>query len=242
MNKREDQMRAVTMHTGFIPTADGSVLIEVGHTRLICTAMIEEAVPVFREGSGLGWVSAEYAMLPASTQTRKKRDRERTDGRSVEIQRLIGRSLRSVVDMSSLKERTIWLDCDVIQADGGTRTAGITGAFVALALAVEGMLVDGRLQKCPLRDYVSAVGCGIVDGQPVLDLCYAQDSKAEVDMNFVMSGSGDLIEVQGTGEKRPFTRREMHVLMELAAYGTSVLCARQKEALGKMAAQIGVGV
>ena len=229
--RKENEIRPIRMIPNFIPSADGSVLIECGNTRVICTAMVEERVPPFVLGTGRGWVTAEYAMLPGSTQTRKQRERGKADGRSTEIQRLIGRSLRSVVDLSRLGERTVYLDCDVIQADGGTRTASITGAFVALSLAVDKMLSDGTLECSPIRDHVAAVSCGIVDQQPMLDLCYAEDSTAQVDMNFVMTGAGDFVEIQGTGEERPFKKEELDKLMGLAAGGIQELIAIQKRAL-----------
>ena len=229
--RNNDALRPVSVTPGFIPSALGSALIACGNTRVICTAMIEEKVPPFLVEKGTGWVSAEYGMLPGSTQTRKQRDRGHVDGRTTEIQRLIGRSLRSVVDMEALGPRTIWLDCDVIEADGGTRTASITGAYVALALAVDKLLERGVLQKNPLLDQVAAVSCGIVEGEALLDLCYREDSRAEVDMNFVMTGDGRFIEIQGTGEKRPFTKQEWTTLMELAQKGIGELTALQRQTL-----------
>ena len=199
-HRAPDALRPVTMEPGFVKTADGSCLISCGDTKVICTASVEESVPPFLRGSGKGWVTAEYAMLPASTGRRKARDGIRTDGRSVEIRRLIGRSLRQAVDLHQLGERTITLDCDVLQADGGTRTASITGAYVALVLAVEKLMQSGKLAHSPVHHQVAAVSCGIVHGKPVLDLCYLEDSAAQVDMNVVMQDDA-FIEVQGTGEE-----------------------------------------
>ncbi len=203
-----DQLRPVKLTPGFISSASGSVLIEVGRTRVICTAMVEESVPGWMRGRGTGWVTSEYGMLPGSTDSRKPRDasRGKSDGRTIEIQRLIGRSLRSVIDFPMLGERTIWIDCDVIEADGGTRCAAICGGYVAMHLALSDLVGDGRLAAMPLSDSVAAVSVGIVDGEPLLDLAYVEDSRAEVDMNVVMSGSGALIEVQATAEQTPFAK------------------------------------
>src|SRR2546422_9717096 len=197
-NRAPDQMRPVNILPGYISTAEGSVLIEVGNTRVICTASIEETVPQFLRNSGKGWISSEYAMLPRSTLTRTPREvnRGRPSGRTHEIQRLIGRSLRAVTDMERLGERTIWLDCDVIQADGGTRTASITGSFVALGLAMEKLVEAGTLSAAPIRDFVAAISVGVVEGSVLLDLCYEEDSQAEVDLNFVMTGGRKIVEVQ----------------------------------------------
>jgi ribonuclease PH len=229
-----DALRPVTVTPGFVPTAHGSALIAVGGTRVICTASVEESVPPWRRGSGLGWVTAEYGMLPASTGARKARDisRGKLDGRSSEIQRLIGRSLRAVVDLAALGERTVWLDCDVLTADGGTRCASICGAWVALRLAVDGLIADGRLAASPLTDHVAAVSVGIVDGEPLLDLCYAEDSRADADVNVVMTGAGGLIEVGATAEGSVFSRAELDRLLDLAADGVSVLVAEQRRAVG----------
>lgn len=229
-----DQGRAVSVTRHFTKHALGSVLMEVGETRVLCTAMVEESVPPFLRGQGKGWVSAEYDMLPSSTDTRKRRDRNRgkIDGRTMEIQRLIGRSLRSVVNMEILGERTIWLDCDVIQADGGTRTTAITGAFIALQDAVTAMLSDGRLSQNPIEGFVAATSVGIWHNQPILDLCYQEDSHAEVDMNLVMTEDGRIIEIQGTGEERPFTKEEFDQLMPLAEKGIDALIAVEKRTLG----------
>ena len=228
-----DDLRPVSLTPGFITSATGSVLLEMGSTRLICTAMVDESVPMWMRGRGTGWVTSEYGMLPGSTSDRKQRDssRGRPDGRTIEIQRLIGRSLRSVVDMRALGERTVWIDCDVIQADGGTRCAAICGGYVALHLACK-TLVDKRLlTELPLSDSVAAVSVGIVDGEPLLDLAYVEDSRAEVDMNVVMSGRGELIEVQATGERTPFGRASLDHLLELAAGGIEQLSAMQMRVL-----------
>ncbi len=235
-----DASRPVRITPDFTEHAEGSVLIECGHTRVICTASLEDRVPPFLRGKEQGWVTAEYGMLPRSTGTRMVREaaKGRPSGRTQEIQRLIGRSLRSVVDLSLLGEHTLWLDCDVIQADGGTRTASITGAFVALALAVNRLLQEGVLQKNPLLDYVAAISVGIVDGKPCLDLSYVQDSSAEVDMNIVMTGSGRFVEVQGTAEKKSFSRSQLNELLDLAESGIARLIALQKACLRERAGDL----
>lgn len=227
-------LRAVSIHPNFIRTAP-SCLIECGGTRVLCTASVSEGVPPFLKGKGKGWLTAEYAMLPASTNTRKARDGIKRDGRGVEISRLIGRSLRQAVDMELLGERTITIDCDVLEADGGTRTASITGGFVALALAVDGLMQSGLLEKTPIVRQVAAVSVGVVEGIPTLDLCYEQDSRADVDMNVVMDGAGQYIEVQGTGEGAVFARKTLDKLLDLASEGTKQLCIKQREALGDAA-------
>lgn len=221
--------RPIAMVPGFVPTAAGSVLISQGETRVICTASVTESVPRWMAGRGTGWVTAEYAMLPASTGDRKARDvtKGRQDGRGVEIQRLIGRSLRGVVDFARLGERTVYLDCDVLTADGGTRCASITGAFVALELACRALVADGRLDAMPLTGSVAAISCGVVDGVPLCDLDYAEDSRAEVDANIVMTGEGALIEVQATAERTPLSRAHLDELLELAAGGVDQLRAAQ---------------
>ncbi len=213
--------------------AEGSALIECGDTRVICTASVEEKVPPFLRGTGKGWITSEYGMLPRSTTTRMVREaaRGRLSGRTQEIQRLIGRSLRCVAELEKLGERTVWLDCDVLQADGGTRTASITGAFVALALAVDGMLRDQVIAATPLLDFVAATSVGIVDGEPHLDLSYQQDSTAEVDMNVVMTGRGDFVEVQGTAEGRAFSRGQLDQLLDLASAGIQQLVQIQRGVL-----------
>lgn len=229
--RENNQLRPVKMTKEYLLHPQGSVLIEMGNTKVICTAVIEEKVPPFLKGSGKGWITAEYGMLPGSTHTRKTRDasKGKIDGRSMEIQRLIGRALRSVVDLEKLGERTIWIDCDVIQADGGTRTASITGSFVALMCAFNKMIEAGLLETAPITDYVAAVSVGVVENTPVLDLCYEEDSKAEVDMNLVMTGSGKFIEIQGTGEERPFDQRELTQMLTLGEKGIRELMDLQKK-------------
>lgn len=229
-----DELRPVNVTRHFTCNAQGSVLMEVGQTKVICTAMVEEKVPPFMRGEGRGWVTAEYEMLPSSTNTRKSRDRNRgkIDGRSMEIQRLIGRSLRSVVDMEALGERTIWIDCDVIQADGGTRTTSITGAFIAMVDAMMSLKDAGVIETLPINGFVASTSVGIWEGEPILDLCYHEDSAAAVDMNLVLTDEGTIIEIQGTGEERPFTRDEFNALMQLGEKGIAELIAIQKNALG----------
>ena len=233
-NRAIDQLRLVSILPDFITTAEGSALIEVGNTRVICTASIEETVPPFMRNSGKGWISSEYAMIPRATLTRTSREvaKGRPSGRTHEIQRLIGRSLRAVTDLTRLGERTIWIDCDVIQADGGTRTASITGAFVALGLALEKLVEAGTLTSVPLRDFVAAVSVGIVDGEVLLDLCYEEDSQAEVDMNVVMTADGGLVETQATAEKGSFSRSELNGLVDLAEAGLKDIFAAQCAVLG----------
>lgn len=233
-----EEPRKCTIIPGFVGTADGSCLIETGKTRVICTASAEEGVPPFLTGKGRGWVTAEYAMLPASTGRRKARDGIKKDGRGVEIQRLIGRSLRQAVDFAALGERTITLDCDVLEADGGTRTASITGGFVALTLAVDKLIKAGKLTKSPIIRQVAAISAGVVGDIPCLDLCYVEDSSAQVDMNLVMNDLGEFIEVQGTGEGRAYTRRELDSLLSLGEAGIRSLMAAQREALGEAARRI----
>src|SRR6266436_7779760 len=232
-NRAPDQMRPVNIVPNYISTAEGSVLIEVGNTRVICTASVEETVPAFQRNTGRGWLTAEYGMLPRATLTRTAREsaRGRVGGRTHEIQRLIGRSLRSVTDLQRLGERTIFLDCDVIQADGGTRTASITGAFVALGLALEKMVEAGTLTSVPLRDFVAAVSVGIVDGEPLLDLCYEEDSRAEVDMNFVMTAGHKMVEVQATAERQAFDEMQFAKMLAFARQGVQALIAKQQGVL-----------
>jgi ribonuclease PH len=227
------QMRPTTIEPGFVRPATGSALISVGETRVICTASAQESVPRWMMGKGRGWVTAEYGMLPASTGDRKQRDvsKGRPDGRTVEIQRLIGRSLRGVVDFEALGERTIYLDCDVLQADGGTRCASITGAFVALALACDKLVAGGLLERSPLTGSVAAISCGMVDGVAVLDLDYPEDSRAEVDANVVMTGEGGLIEVQATAERTPLSRAHLDELLGLAAIGIEELRVLQEDTI-----------
>jgi ribonuclease PH len=233
-DRAPDALRPTTIEPGFVRTATGSALISMGETRVICTASHQDGVPRWLAGRGTGWVTAEYGMLPASTGDRKQRDatRGRPDGRTVEIQRLIGRSLRGVVDFDALGENTIYLDCDVLQADGGTRCASITGAYVALALACERLREAGRLKRSPLTGSVAAVSCGVVGGVALLDLDYAEDSGAEVDANVVMTGEGGLIEVQATAERTPLSRAHLDDLLELAATGIADLRAVQASAIG----------
>ena len=223
------QLRPVAIEPGFIDSADGSVLFSIGRTRVVCTAMVDESVPGWMRGRGSGWVTAEYGMLPGSTSERKPRDvsRGKPDGRTVEIQRLIGRSLRSVVDFSALGERTVWIDCDVIQADGGTRCAAICGGYVALQQALSGLVDRGRLRELPLTDSVAAVSVGVVAGTSMLDLAYEEDSRADVDMNVVISGRGQMIEVQATAERTPFGRASLDELLGLAAGGIETIAAEQ---------------
>jgi ribonuclease PH len=216
-----DELRPVKLTPDFIPTAEGSVLIEAGQTRVIATATVEDGVPSFLKGSGKGWVTSEYGMLPRSTESRTQREssRGRLSGRTHEIQRLIGRSLRAVTNLQGLGERTLWIDCDVIQADGGTRTASITGAFVAMALALERMVAAGILRSVPLHDSVAATSVGIVNDELLLDLAYDEDSRAQVDMNVVMTGTGRFVEIQATAEGRPYTGEELHRMLAIAAVG-----------------------
>ena len=235
--RRPDELRPTTIEPGFMRTATGSALISVGETRVICTASAEESVPRWLAGGGSGWITAEYGMLPASTGERKARDvtRGRPDGRTVEIQRLIGRSLRSVVDFALLGERTIYLDCDVLQADGGTRCASITGAYVALALACRRLVGEGLLERSPLTGSLAAVSCGVIDGAPMLDLDYSEDSVAEVDANVVMTGDGALVEVQATAERTPLSRAHLDDLLSLAAAGIEALRSTQESAVAQAA-------
>ena len=231
--RQPNQMRPVKITRDFIPHAEGSVLIEVGNTKVICTASIEDKVPPFLRGQGTGWITAEYSMLPRATQVRNVREasRGRLGGRTHEIQRLIGRALRSIVDLSVIGERTIWIDCDVIMADGGTRTASITGAFVALNDALRRFQAETNASSTGINDYLAAVSVGIVDGVPLLDLDYSEDSTAQVDFNVVMTGSGKIVEVQGTAEQHPFTRAELMQLMDLAEGGINELITLQRQLL-----------
>jgi ribonuclease PH len=231
-----DAVRPTRLTTDFTMHAEGAVLIEVGRTKVICTASIEERVPPFLRGSGKGWVTAEYGMLPRATTTRTTREASagKVGGRTQEIQRLIGRSLRSVVGMKELGERTVWVDCDVIQADGGTRTAAITGGFVALVLALEKLREKGALPRIPVTDYVAATSVGVIGGTPMLDLAYEEDSRADVDMNVVKTSDGRFIEVQGTAETQPFSRAELDELLALADRGIATLIEAQREAVGRI--------
>lgn len=229
-----DALRPVAIHPGYVASADGSALIEVGGTRVICTASVEQGVPRWREASGLGWVTAEYGMLPASTGRRRERDanRGRPDGRTVEIQRLIGRSLRAIVDFAALGQRSVWIDCDVLEADGGTRCAAICGGYVALALALDAERAAGRIAADPLRAAVAAVSVGVVGGRALLDLDYREDSGAEVDMNVVATDAGELIEVQASGEGATFPRARLDELLDLALAGIGELATAQARARG----------
>jgi len=234
--RKNTELRPLRITPSYIKTADGSVLIEVGNTRVICTAKLEERVPPFLRNTGKGWITAEYGMLPGSSQIRIGREsaRGRIGGRTHEIQRLIGRSLRAIAALQDFGERTVWIDCDVIQADGGTRTASITGAYVALAEAVRGWIDRGIVNADPIRDAVAAVSVGIVDGKAMLDLSYEEDSQAHVDMNFVMTGGGKFVEVQGTAEGVPFTKAQMERMTELAQKGIRELLKAQKNILAAL--------
>src|SRR5262247_909324 len=233
-----NQLRNTVMTPNYLMHAEGSVLIAAGNTRVICTASVEDRVPGFLRNTGKGWVTAEYGMLPRATTTRMTRESSagKVGGRTQEIQRLIGRSLRAVTDLTALGERTLWIDCDVIQADGGTRTASITGAFVALALACEKLRQRDQVRTMPLSDYVAAISVGIVDGEPLLDLAYEDDSRAEVDMNVVKTGKGKFIEVQGTAEGQPFDRDALNTLLDLADHGIKQLIEKQRAIVGHLVA------
>lgn len=238
--RKFDQIRDVKITRNFTKYAEGSVLIEMGETKVVCTASIEEKVPPFLRNTGTGWINAEYSMLPRSTQQRKIRDssKGKIDGRSQEIQRLIGRAIRSVVDLNKLGERTIWVDCDVIQADGGTRTASITGAFVAVAEAIYKLYSNGLIKKMPIQNFVSAISVGIINDECLLDICYEEDSNAQVDMNIIMTDRCEFVEVQGTGEERPFSRKDLNKLLELGEKGNKELIRIQRAALGEIADEI----
>jgi ribonuclease PH len=232
--RQPNATRSVNITRNYIRYAEGSVLIEMGNTMAVVTASVEERVPPFLKGTGKGWVTAEYGMLPRSTETRMTREatQGKAGGRTQEIQRFIGRALRAVVDLSAIGERTIWIDCDIIRADGGTRTTSITGGFVALADAVMKLKKSGRIKKFPLKDYVAAISAGVVGGKILLDLDYKEDSAAEVDMNFVMTGSGLFVEIQGTAEQHPFDEKTLDMMTEMARGGISHLISKQKEVLG----------
>jgi ribonuclease PH len=237
-NRALDELRPTHIHPQFLLHPEGSVLVESGRTRVICTASVEEKVPQFLRNTGKGWVTAEYGMLPRATSTRTQREASagKVGGRTQEIQRLIGRSLRSVMKLETLGERTVWLDCDVIQADGGTRTASITGAFVALVLALQTLREKNLLSTMPVVDYVAATSVGVIDGKPMLDLAYEEDSRAEVDMNVVMTGGGKFIEVQGTAEALPFGRDALNELLDLAHGGINKLVELQRQVVGHILA------
>ena len=234
-NRQNDEMRPVRFTPGFTKNPDGSVLVQTGDTMVLCTAMVAAKVPPFLKGSGSGWVTAEYSLLPSSTETRTQREatRGKINGRTSEIQRLIGRSLRAVVDLPALGERTIWIDCDVLQADGGTRTASISGAFVALCLALMKLQAEGVIKQLPIIDYVAAASVGIVDGETVLDLEYIEDSRAEVDMNVVMTGRGNFVEVQGTAEGTPYSKAKLDEMLALAEKGIQEIFDLQANIIGK---------
>ena len=234
-SRKSNDLRKIKITRDYMKFADGSCMIEMGNTKVICTASVENGVPHFLRGKGTGWMTAEYGMLPRSCKSRVSREssRGKIGGRTHEIQRLIGRSMRAVADLSVLGERTIWMDCDVIQADGGTRTASITGSFIALVDAMHGMVKKDIIEKVPLNDYVAAISVGIIDGKPALDLNYEEDYKAEVDMNIVMTGSGKFIEVQGTAEGAPFASKELTSMIRIAKTGIEKIIAIQKKTLGK---------
>jgi len=229
--RKADELRRIRITRNYIKSAEGSVLFEMGDTKVICTATVENSVPPFLRGKGTGWVTAEYSMLPRSTQQRINRERSKVGGRTHEIQRLIGRSLRAVTDMKELGERTILIDCDVIQADGGTRTASITGSYIAIVDALRHMKKQKMISMLPVKDFLAAVSVGIVSEKPVLDLCYREDSSAETDMNMVMTGSGEIVEIQGTAEGKPFSKTELNKLLALGEKGIKILIKKQKAAL-----------
>lgn len=232
-NRSTSTQRPINITPGYVPDAEGSALIETGNTKVICAATVEMKVPPWMRGNGSGWVTAEYSMLPRSTRERVKRERSKISGRTQEIQRLIGRALRSVTDLKALGEISILIDCDVLRADGGTRTASITGAYIALHQALEGLLEKGKINSIPLKDQIAAISVGIVNGVPVLDLDYIEDSSADVDMNVVMTGSGEFVELQGTGEEATFTRIELDEMLKLAEIGIKQLLLSQRAALSK---------
>lgn len=242
MQNEEQTIRPINITTNYIMHPEGSVLIELGKTKVICNATIEDRVPPFLRGQGKGWITAEYSMLPRATEKRNIREssRGKVSGRTMEIQRLIGRALRSVIDLDAIGERTIWIDCDVIQADGGTRTASITGAFVAMVLACESLLDEKKVEKFPINDYLAAISVGVLpEGEVILDLDYEKDFAALVDMNIVMTGEGKFVEIQGTGEEATFTYDELDLMLEQAKFGMEQLFAVQKEVLGNLAERIG---
>ncbi len=241
--RQTNELRPLKITPNVNKYAEGSVYIEVGDTKVMCTVSVEERVPHFMKGQGKGWVTAEYSMLPRATQTRNQREaaKGKLGGRTMEIQRLIGRALRSVVDLQALGERTITVDCDVIQADGGTRTTSITGSFVALAIAMDKIALQHKLARFPITDYLASVSVGVVGDRAVLDLNYEEDSKAKVDMNIVMTGKGEFVELQGTGEERPFNRKELDEMLELGEQGVLRMIELQKEVLGPIALKIASG-
>lgn len=234
--RANDQLRPVTITRNYMKHAEGSCLIEVGDTKVICTATLEDRVPPFMRGGGKGWVTAEYGMLPRATETRNAREsaKGKVAGRTMEIQRLIGRALRSIVKLEAMGEKTVWLDCDVIQADGGTRTASITGAFVAMVDAMQKLVENGTWKELPISDYLAATSVGIIEGETMLDLDYKEDSSAKVDMNVVMTGQGKFVELQGTGEEAPFSGEELQQLLAIAQKGVQELIVAQQKALGEL--------
>ena len=234
-NRENNQLRNITITNNYLMSPQGSVLIEMGNTKVICTATVEESTARHLKGTGQGWVTAEYGMIPGSTGTRKRRDVVKVDGRTVEIQRLIGRSLRSVVDMKLLGERTIWIDCDVIQADGGTRTASITGAFIAMVEAMKWMKNEGMIKELPVKNFVSAISVGIVEDQEMIDLCYYEDAAAQVDMNIVMTDKDEYVEIQGTGEESTFSEAQLNLLLSLGKKGCKQLFEDQRNIIGDLA-------
>ncbi|WJE14566.1 ribonuclease PH [Halobacillus sp. ACCC02827] len=240
-HREVNELRTVTIETDYVKHPEGSVLISFGDTKVICNASVEDRVPPFLRGQGKGWITAEYAMLPRATEQRNIREssKGKVSGRTMEIQRLIGRSLRAVVDLDKIGERTIWVDCDVIQADGGTRTASITGAFVAVVLALGKLVKKGTLKELPITDFLTAISVGVLpDGKEILDLCYEEDSKAQVDMNVIMTGKGEFVELQGTGEEATFSMQQLQKMLSLAEKGVSDLIVLQEEAIGKWAETI----
>lgn len=235
IDKREnDQLRNINITNNYLMSPQGSVLIEMGNTKVICTASVEESTARHLKGTGQGWITAEYGMIPGSTGTRKRRDVGKVDGRTVEIQRLIGRSMRAVVDMKLLGERTIWIDCDVIQADGGTRTASITGSFIAMVEAMKWMKKEGMIKELPVKNFVSAISVGIVEDEAMMDLCYYEDAAAQVDMNIVMTDKGEYVEIQGTGEESTFSEDQLKILLELGKKGCNQLFEDQKGNTGDL--------
>jgi ribonuclease PH len=232
LQRQNDELRNVEIITGYNPYAEGSCFIKFGNTHVICTASVEEKLPQWLKGQNKGWITAEYGMLPRSTQTRMSRETKQISGRTQEIQRLVGRALRAAVDLTRIKDLSICIDCDVIQADGGTRTASITGGFVALYLAIEKLLKEGKIKINPIKEFVAAVSCGIYEGRKILDVDYIEDSSAQADMNFVLTESGGIVEIQGTAEENPFNEEEYQELFSLAKKGVAELIEKQKQALG----------
>lgn len=239
--RANDELRPIQVIPGFIPHANGSALIEFGNTKVICTATVEDRVPPFLKGTGKGWLTGEYAMIPASTNVRKPREssKGKVEGRTQEIQRLIGRSLRSIINLNGIGERTIWVDCDVIQADGGTRTASITGGFIALIHCINWMMKQEMIEKSPVHSYVAAISVGIYDGQAILDLCYEEDFNAKVDMNLVMTDKAEFTEIQGTGEENPFSVEELQQMLQIGQIGIKEIISLQKHSLGSLTELVG---